>query len=152
MLISLYQAMHYFPLLPDIVAHNFDGAGRPQTWGSKKSFMTIYMVTVTGVAILFYGTTIALSYLPVTRINVPNKEYWLAPERAKKTVAYISSSLLWFGSLSMILLLDIFHQCFRVHIGLSDRLDHMWLSMAGYFLITTIWCIAAISQFSKTKV
>ena len=37
------HAIYFYPSLPDQVAHHFDKSGKPDSWGSKREFIIIYL-------------------------------------------------------------------------------------------------------------
>lgn len=143
------HAFYYYPRLPAEVAHHFGASGQPNAWGSKMSFLVIYLVTVVITAATFLGVAFLMPILPNSALNFPNKEYWLAPERRQKALDYMMQQLLWMGSLTLILLLDIFHQSVQVHLGKATRLSHFWVSMGVYLTLTIVWCVAICREFRK---
>ncbi len=149
LLLCIVQAAYYYPLLPDRVASHFGASGRPDAWSSKDSFVKIYLVVVAFVAVLFSGIGSLLRRTPASLINLPNKDYWLSPERAEETIALLSRQFLWFGSATLLLLLDIFNQSFRVQLGRSQTLEHPVVSLVVYIGFTVIWSIVLIAKFRR---
>ncbi|MBL7076616.1 MAG: DUF1648 domain-containing protein [Kiritimatiellae bacterium] len=147
----LAHGLYYYPRLPAEVAHHFGASGQPDAWGSKEHFLVVYLVTVAVMAATFLGLGLAMPKIPNSAINLPNKEYWLAPERRRQTLDYMLPRLLWLGSLTMVLLLDIFHQSFQVHLGKATSLPHVWYSMVAYLIATAVWCIAVYRRFGKRE-
>ena len=88
--------------------------------------------------------------IPHSMINLPNKDYWLAPERRQPTLDSLLSRFLWFGSITIVLLMDIAQQSFQVHLGHATRLNHVWLSLGAYVAVSMAWCIAIYWKFRKT--
>ncbi len=82
-------------------------------------------------------------------INLPNKDYWLAPERRDETFAILSRRFLWVATATLLLMLDIFHQAFRVHLGKAASLEHPVFSLVLYVVFTILWSIGLIGKFSK---
>lgn len=143
------QALHYYPRLPAEVAHHFGVSGQPDAWGSKLHFLIIYLVTVAVMAATFLGFGLAMPKMPNARINLPNKDYWLAPERRQQTLDYMLPRFLWLGSITMLLLFDVFQQSFQVHLGKATKLDHVLLSLGSYVAVITVWCIVINTKFRK---
>lgn len=143
------HALWYYPRLPEQVAHHFDASGQPDAWGSKLDFLISYLVTIGVTAVTFLGIGLLMPKLPDRAINLPNKNYWLAPEQRRQTMDSMLAALLWFGSLTMLLLLGIFHQSFQVHLGRATRLNHVWDAMGGYMVLATVWCVALFRRFGK---
>lgn len=145
------HALWYYPRLPEQVAHHFGASGQPDAWGSKAQFLVVYLVTVGVMAATFLGFGLLMPKIPNSAINLPNKNYWLAPERRQQTLDYVLPWFLWLGSLTMLLLLDIFQQSFQVHLGKATKLNHFWITMGAYLAITTVWSIAIYRKFSKKE-
>ena len=145
----LGHTAYYYPLLPDRVVSHFGALGQPDAWSGKESFVEIYLIVVAFIAVLFPGIGLMLRKIPTSLINLPNKDYWLSPERKQETVAVLSRQFLWFGSATLLLLLDIFHQSFRVHLGKAQALDHPLISIVAYVVFTTFWSIVLIVKFKR---
>jgi uncharacterized membrane protein len=149
LMLCIAHAVYYYPLLPDRVASHFGASGQPDAWSGKASFVKLYLIMVAFIAVLFPGIGLILRKIPAYLINLPNKDYWLAPERSEETIAVLSRQLLWFGSATLLLLLDIIHQSFRVHLGKAQALEHPWISIVAYVVFTAFWSIALIVKFSR---
>jgi hypothetical protein len=139
--LCIAQVAYYYPLLPDRVTSHFGASGQPDAWSSKESFVKIYLIVVAFIAVL--------RKTPTSMINLPNKDYWLSPECAEETIDVLWRQFLWFGSATLLLLLDIFHQSFRVHLGKAQALEHPVASIVGYVLFTTLWSIGLIAKFMR---
>lgn len=138
------HGLYYYPLLPDQVARHFDGSGRPDAWGSKSSFLAVYLSTVALLDAVFLGIAWMLPRLPDSRISLPQKELWLSPEHRRRTLDLWAAALLGFASLTLLFLLDVFHQSFRVHLGQANRLEHIGWSLGLYLFLTTAGCVALV--------
>ena len=149
LLLCIGHAVYYYPFLPDRVASHFGASGRPDAWSSKESFARIYFIVIAFIAVLFPGIGLIFRKIPTSFINLPNKDYWLSTERKEETIAVLSRQFLWFGSATLLLLLDIFHQSVRVHLGKTQTLEHPVASIVVYVVFTTFWSIALIVKFMR---
>ena len=143
------QAAYYYPLLPDRVASHFGVSGRPDAWEGKGVFMMIYLGVVAFIAVLFFGMRHLLGRIPSSLINLPNKDFWLSPERRQETLDLLSQQFHWFGSATLLLLLDIFHQAFRVSVGKAPVLEHPVTSIIVYIAFSVLWSIGLIAKFMR---
>jgi uncharacterized membrane protein len=148
-LLCLVQAAYYYPLLPDRVASHFGASGQPDAWSGKDTFLKIYLIAVAFIAILFSGMGFILRKTPSSLINLPNKDYWLSPERRQETLDLLSRQFFSFGSATLLLLLDIFHQAFRVHLGKALTLEHPVASIVVYIGFSTFLSIGLIAKFKR---
>lgn len=147
--LCIAHAVYYYPLLPDRVASHFGASGQPDAWSGKETFVKIYIAVVAFIAILFPGIGFILRKTPASLINLPNKEYWLSPERVQKTIDVLSRQFLWFGSATLLLLLDIFHQSFKVHLGKAQALEHPVASIVAYVVFSVLWSVGLIVKFMR---
>ena len=143
------HALYHYSLLPDRVATHFGVSGTPDAWGAKPAFFLWYFITTIILAAVLLWTPRFLSKIPTSLINLPNKDYWLAPERKNETLAYIGRGSLLFGSGTLLFLLDIIHQSFQVSLGQAAGLSHIWTSMAIYLIFCALWTTALFRRFGR---
>jgi len=102
--------------------------------------------------VVIVGITGATRWLPATFVNIPHRDYWLAPERRAATCALLFRFGLWLGSLSLLFLTGV--QWLVVQANLPEshqRLDPAHLAgIDGPFLLGTIlWIILLKRSFAK---
>jgi uncharacterized membrane protein len=88
------ELLYFYPLLPETVASHFDMDGVPNGWMSR----TAYVIIMLSIMIISAATTVGVALLlPKMEgaINIPNRAYWLAPERREETLGLIGASLVW---------------------------------------------------------
>jgi uncharacterized membrane protein len=149
--LSIAQAVYYYPQLPDRVASHFGVSGRPDAWSSREDFLIFYFVMVGIVIVVFTVLPYLASIMPMSWVNLPNKEYWSAPEREAETRSFLRYYPLWFGSATMLLLIDVMRQAFLVNIGTAKSLGHPMFSLALYIGFSVIWIIGLLIRFLKPK-
>lgn len=149
LVLCLAQAVYYYPLLPERVASHFGPSGRPDAWSGKDAFIEIYVGVIAFIAVLFSGMGFVLRKIPDSMINLPNKDYWLSPGRRQETVDRIARQAFWFGSATLVLMLDVFRQVFRVHLGEARTLEHPVASIVAYVGFGVIWSIVMIRGFMR---
>ena len=95
-LVLLLTIIYYF-YFPNNVAIHFDSNGIPDSWTNKNiNFLIeafIYLL-ITGI---FFSIPLIIKNTPSKFVNIPNKQYWLAPERKTYTSEMISNTLCWVG-------------------------------------------------------
>lgn len=147
----IVHGLYYYPRLPDVVASHFGAGGRPDAWSGKGTFIAVYLVSVSMNVIIFLGIVFGIQRMPDSMLNLPHKEYWLAEERRQETFQFFTQYFIWFGIATSLLLLDIFHQTFMVHLGNASSLKHPWLSMGLYLGFSFAWCIGLFLRFFKRR-
>ena len=80
-ILAMLHIGFYYPALPAQMASHFGPNGEANGYMTKLGFAAFYVVMMAFYAALFAGIGGLLKVLPVNSINLPHKEYWLAPER-----------------------------------------------------------------------
>ena len=150
-LVALLQILYYRPRLPEVVASHFDAAGRPNGWSSRTSFFGIYLATIAGVLLVFLALPRAMSRLPDRWINLPRKDYWLAPPRRRETLAAIQRWMGWFGAGVLLFLIFMFQLAIQANLA-RDRAvggEAFWVLLAGFVLFTLGWSLLFVLGFRR---
>lgn len=149
---ALVHLAAYYPSLPDRVPSHFDAHGVADGWMSKDAFV----LTMTAVYALTGGFFVilaqALPSIPTSMINVPNREYWLAPERRAKSLGELARRLTRFGAVTVVLVLALVHESILVALERKETLTGFLIVMAVYGMYTVIWCIGLIRTFGRPPV
>ncbi|HXY53642.1 MAG TPA: DUF1648 domain-containing protein [Nitrospirota bacterium] len=149
LLLCIGQAFYYYPLLPNRVASHFGASGLPNAWSDKETFLKIYLFIVAFIGVLFSITGVVVRKLPDSMINLPNKDYWLSLGHRQETTDFLARQFHWFGSATLLLLLDIFHQSFTVNLGKAEALSHPVTSIAIYVGFSLLWSVILIVKFMR---
>jgi ABC-type Fe3+ transport system permease subunit len=136
------------PLLPERVATHFNGQGRPDGWMSRTSHMVFTTVFGFAFPLLPVGLFYVIRFAP-EGLNVPHRDYWLAPERRRETFDYLFRHSLWFACIVLGLIIGV--QFLVVQANAEPRAQlstPMILSLLGFFLAGVVaWVASLISHF-----
>ena len=83
--------------LPAMVASHFDGAGHPNGFMPRSLYVALLALIVFAVPLLLSVVPLIASGKAGERLNIPNKSYWLDPDRRDATLDYIARHARWFG-------------------------------------------------------
>jgi uncharacterized membrane protein len=97
LLAGLLRCLHDFPLLPDRVASHFGPAGTANGWMTKSQFLLTYAIVLLPAFAVEFWLPRRVARTGGDRLRLPNKEYWLAPERRSETFAYFEKFFAWYG-------------------------------------------------------
>ncbi|MCA6216029.1 DUF1648 domain-containing protein [Ideonella sp. B7] len=75
--------------LPEVVASHFGVNGAANGFMPRGAYVAIMLALALGLPSLLAFLPGALAGQGGTNLNIPNREYWLAPERRENTVAFI---------------------------------------------------------------
>lgn len=147
-LVLIGLALHtwYLPQLPEKIAMHFGADGQPNQWMSKWSGTLLLCCVQVGLPILFLGIGIIIKKLPASTINIPNREYWLHPDRRATTLGHVSKMLAWITVLVSLEMIGIVHLTF-----LSNRdgkpLNMYWFFTILVFFLAGVFGIAGRSMW-----
>jgi uncharacterized membrane protein len=146
------QAVYYYPVLPDPMASHFDGAGRPDAWMSKRSFF-IFEALILGLIVLeFTLLPWLIGKMPLSLINMPNKQYWFADERREETLAVIGRFFEWFAAALLALFTAVNQLVFRANLDGENLSSKMWLILLAFFVFVAVWLVKFFRQFRMEKI
>ena len=147
---ALFQVVYYYPRLPQVVASHFDGAGQANGWSSRNFFFGIYLGMVLLVVAIFAG----LPRWTVKRGNfglkIPNRDYWLAPERLDQTRDYFRRYMMVMGVAHLLLAVVTIQLAIQANLQQVTRLDDgIYLALGLYFVFITVWLLVFYRHFRK---
>jgi uncharacterized membrane protein len=152
-LAAIAQCAHDFPLLPDRLASHFNAAGLPNGWMSKTQFLWVYaLVLIPALAIEFWVSGKIASKRDA-QLNLPNKEYWLAPERRAATFAYFESFCAWYGCAFLLVIAFAMGLAMRANFDSPPVLPTapILMDVVGFFVFNIAAVILMLRRFSSTR-
>lgn len=139
----------YYPQLPDVMASHFNGRGVPNGWQTKSAFFSVLIGVSALAAVIGFGIPRLITLLPPEYINLPNKRYWLAPERRAETMDFLSGYFAWFGcALFAVILITInFAIQANLHPGRLPDATSMWYVLAGFLAFAILGTVRIFKRF-----
>jgi hypothetical protein len=138
--------------LPARVASHFDAAGHPNGWMSRDGVVDFTL----GLGILMpafvLATMAGAGWLPSHLVNLPNREYWLAPERRPAVRRVLLCFGLWFCCLNVLFVTGLHYLIVGANgPGTSPQLNGVGLAaVAGGFLgAILIWSGFLLRYFMR---
>jgi len=147
--VSLAEAARQWNSAPGRVPSHFDAAGRPNAWSSRDEFFTLQVGVTLGLAALFIGIPWLLKATPASLINLPNKSYWLAPERREETIDRLASYFDVFASATVLLLLVVFELTSLAGRGGGLSTSFFLPVLMSYLVFSAVWTVALIRTFAN---
>jgi hypothetical protein len=102
----------------------------------RGTFVTLFAALMGLEVLIFLVSAHLLGRIPDRFINLPAREYWLAPEHHDDAIATIRENLLWMGTCTL-----AFFDVVYLHVYVLNLQQHphaglsFWLALAGYLLI-----------------
>lgn len=132
-LVCLLMLGYYYPQMPVRVASHFAADGSPNGWMPRESFLLLTFIICASSAIVAFLAPWQIASRSDARINLPNKDYWLAPERRETTMTYIASTMGWFGCGLLFVLISASFLALRANLAPLHRFN----SQAMFFVLAT---------------
>jgi hypothetical protein len=89
--------------LPPVVAVHFDAQGVPNGFTTREGCRKFMLVLTLGAPVFIVLVTALIPrFIPAAMINIPNRDYWLAPERAGESLGFLSNQGIWFGCIFLV--------------------------------------------------
>ena len=154
LVLTAAQIGWFEPRLPDQVVSNFDYDGSANGWSSKGAFLGGFTIMMACTLVLFYVLSWTIRRMGGKGINVPHRDYWLAPERRGKTAAFVGDQLEIFGLATYAFLLLTNQLTISANLVDPPELPSaaFWSAFGAYMLGGFVWTIRLITRFSNKPV
>ncbi len=137
--------------LPEVVASHFGANGAANGFMPRGMYVAILLALVLGVPSLLALLPGALAGQGGRNLNIPNREYWLAPERRESTVAFVAAHGRWFAAAVAVFLAYVHWLVVR-----ANALQPPVLSTTGivaglvvFFVFLAGWLFTLFAKFRR---
>ena len=150
-LASVVQIFYYYPQLPEVIASHFNSTGTANGWQPKRAFFGLYSGVLVFLVSIFLGLPPFLDRVPNSLINLPRKEYWLAPKRRAETFSFINAQMLIYGNATLAFILVVFQLALQTNLRPQKQLASttMLPILGAYILFSLVWTVRFIRKFKK---
>jgi uncharacterized membrane protein len=141
---------YYYPALPARMASEFDIAGNPTKEMAKSTVMifNVCMIFLLPAILLTLGRI--CTKLPRWMLDMPNKDYWLAPERAEQTAESMFRFILWLTNGVVLLLTAIVWLVYQANLGRPEVMRLMIpILLEGFLPFIAVWTVCYFVRFRK---
>jgi uncharacterized membrane protein len=135
--------------LPNVVASHFEADGYANGFTSRAAYILMMLALVVGAPVLMVLAMHFTLGRPNARINLPNREYWLAPERRPETVSYLRGHMGVFAAALMTFLCYMHWLVVRANEVQPPRLPSVWFNagLATFILFAVLWTRTLLRRF-----
>lgn len=139
--------------LPDVLATHFDARGEPN------DFMTVrgYRLFMTAMMIFVPFMIAVLPRIVGSRwpqlLNIPNRGYWLAPERQAATLETVFSRTTQPAVATVGLMCFVHWLLMDAHTNDPPRLDSglLWAGLLAFVGFTIVWMVSFYARFRRPQ-
>jgi uncharacterized membrane protein len=142
-----------YPQLPARVASHFGASGAANGWMTKQAFFAVYAAIVVVCALVGFLAPRRIEKTSPARINLPNKDYWLAPERREATFAYFRTSFAWYACAFLFMLVLAMGLAIQANFASPPRMaGGSALTLVGAFILfNLLWVLSLFRRFSSPR-
>jgi uncharacterized membrane protein len=138
-------------LLPQRMATHFDINGQPNGWMTRSSAVMFQGMIGLLLPLIIVGIFFVIRFAPTRLINLPRRDFWLAPERRGETCDYLSRQGFWLASLLVALQGMVWYQLIESN---STSIPHLsssvfLVTLAVFVAAIIVWVLRLIRHFGK---
>ncbi len=151
LLTGITMVGYYFPQMPHRMASHFAADGRANGWQSRESFFLV-MLLVTGLSgVVGFLVPRQIAAQSDARINLPNKSYWLAPERRAETFRFLGTMMAWFSCGLLFVLISGTFLAMRANLTDDARFNSeaMLMILGAFLLFVILWLFRMFRHFRQ---
>jgi len=140
------------PRLPERIATHFGGGGRPNGWMTRAGLEAFDFRFLGFVLAVVIGSALLIRVLPVSLINLPNRDHWFAPERRRQSHARLLGHMLWFACLMVAFIIGVNHLVFRANLqpaGASLPGVGLVALLVSFLAVLVVWTVRLYRLFPK---
>lgn len=151
-LLAAVQYAYYAPRLPEIIGSHFNRGGAVNALQTKAAFFTTEILMVVLAAAIGFGVPRIIAAMPASMVNLPNKNFWLAPDRREETFAYLQMHMAWFSCALLAFLLYVMQLVFRANLQQPPQLDNASFiaALVAFLLFVAVSTIRLVTHFAKS--
>lgn len=137
--------------LPPVVASHFIVGGAADGSMPRSSYLLFTIVLLAGLPLLIALLSSVSTFLPIRFINLPNREYWLAPERQDETWPYIREQGCHFGVMLIVFLCFIHWLVIRANSHNPPLFPEslFFICMAVFLVGLVVWLGRFVAHFRR---
>lgn len=146
---NVILALVSLAILPERVAIHFVWGGMPDNWASS-SFNTLFLIGLQTVLFLtLYFSPRLVGIVPARYVNLPHKEFWLAPENRARFQAKFTALMHHFGAALFVFLFAVGWLSFQANLSQPVRLQErpLFILLALFLAYTLAWVVALFRSF-----
>lgn len=138
--------------MPDTVASHFDAAGMANGYMPRTAYTAIMLLIGVAVPLVAWLAGSAVYRSQGDNMKLPNRDYWLAPERSEETIDFLVAHTMVFGCLLALFLCYGHWQVVLANRQVPAQLDSgAFMTALGIFMLGVMaWVAALFWKFGRT--
>ena len=121
---------------------HFSAGGIASGFMARSDYVLFMLAMTLGVPLLIAVFTVLVPWLvPIDKLRLPNRDYWLTPERRQETMSALATSGLGMASIVAAFLIAVHLLVITANQQLPPRLDNttLWLLVGALVVASVFW-------------
>ena len=137
--------------LPPVVASHFGPGGNANGFMGRGTYTALMLAVVVAVPALVGFSGQLVRVLPLRLVNLPNKQYWLAPQRRAATLESLSSMSAPFALVLAVFLCFVHWLVVQANAVQPARLPEgsLFVGLAVFGVATALWLVVLFRRFGR---
>lgn len=137
--------------LPDPVATKFGSGGAPVSFMSRSGYITFILGFTTLMPMFMVGMIGYLPRLMPGAVNVPHRDYWLAPARRAATLDFLTSQGYWMAALMASFLTALHWLTVQANLATPPMLSNSGLKAVTFTFLGALaaWMVTLFVRFRR---
>lgn len=138
--------------LPARLATHFAADGHANGWMTRAGHVQFTIGLGLGMPLSILGVVAIISRLGGAGLNIPQRAYWLAPERRAQTLAIVQRQMVWLACILVVFFAMIHHLILRANTHTPAGLNgpELWLPIAVFLAAIGVWTVCFVRPFFRT--
>ncbi len=137
--------------LPDHVATHFDLHGKPNGWMTRAQHLKFSIGVGVGTPLFVLGVFALVAKMKGWGLNIPNKQFWLAPERQQAMFDFLRAHSFWLAGLMIVFHAALFHSIVLANSQRPAFLPstHVAWLIGGFLALLVVWIVILLRRFRR---
>lgn len=137
--------------LPEVVASHFGSSGAANGFMPRDTYITVFLAFIVGMPLFLVFLPDAIVRYGDKNLNIPDREYWLAPERREPTTAFVRMYCRSLAAAVAIFMGYVHWLVVRANALQPAELSTMGIAagLAVFFLFLATWLFLFFARFRR---
>lgn len=139
--------------LPEVVASHFGAGGAADGFMPRGTYIVLLLVLMLGVPLLLALLPAAVAGRDGKNLNIPLREYWLAPERREHTLAFIRMHGTCFAAAVALFMVYVHWLVLQANLLQPPRLSTSGFTagLVVFFAFLAVWLAILYARFRRPR-
>jgi uncharacterized membrane protein len=140
-----------YDALPPAMASHFGATGQPNGFMPRDAFFTFFALVGAGTVALLLAIPLLTRAVPPALINIPNREYWLVPERLPQVHAKLAGWSAWYACGVCAFLVAVLELVLRANLAHAPLANQPMIALVVAMLAGSVLGIVALVRAFRVR-